>query len=115
VLAIGDFLATLAVEASIHHLDLLAGDGDLDRPSRQGLAAVRKTVDGILGGPVPADWDDATYALKGTGRAGLTTTEHARLGALAARFRYLADVEPGIGDRPPYAAITGHQLAGHGT
>jgi hypothetical protein len=88
VLLIGDFLATLAVEASIHHLDL-ALDDDLSGPSGEGLAAVRRTLDGILGGPVPVDWDDATYALKGTARAGLTTAEHARLGARAARFPLL--------------------------
>jgi len=86
VLHIGDFLATLAVEATIHHLDLLGAD---DGPSGEGLAAVRMTLDGILGGPVPADWDDVTYALKGTGRAGLTADDQAHLAALAARFPLL--------------------------
>ncbi len=47
------------------------------------------TLDGILGGPVPADWDDVTYALKGTGRAGLTADDQAHLAALAARFPLL--------------------------
>ena len=93
VLLIGDFLATLAVEASIHHLDLAVGD-DLSGPGGEGLAAVRRTLDGILAGPVPADWDDATYALKGTGRAGLTTAEHARLGPWRPASRCSADVRP---------------------
>jgi hypothetical protein len=88
VLDIGDFLATLAVEATIHHLDLIAAD-DGPGHSSEGLAAVRMTLDGILGGPVPADWDDVTYALKGTGRAGLTADDRARLDALAARFPLL--------------------------
>lgn len=89
VLAIGDFLATLAVEATVHHLDLIATDGGLTGPSAEGLAAVRQTLDGILGQPVPADWDDTAYARKGTGRAALTATDHACLGALAARFPLL--------------------------
>jgi Mycothiol maleylpyruvate isomerase N-terminal domain len=106
-LVVGDFMATLAVEASIHHLDLLPGDGllpadadltaradqpsdhELRGPSSAGLAVVRRTLDGILGTPVPTDWDDATYALKGTGRVGLTPAERSRLGSLAARFPLL--------------------------
>ena len=58
VLAAGDFLATLAVEATIHHLDLMAGGPDFAGPSGQGLAVARETFDGILGRPVPASWDD---------------------------------------------------------
>ena len=59
VLTVGDFMATLAVEATIHHLDLLADDDDLAGPGAEGLAAVRLTLDGLLGEPVPASWDDA--------------------------------------------------------
>jgi uncharacterized protein (TIGR03083 family) len=86
VLAAGDFLATLAVEATIHHLDLVAGDQTLAGPSGVGLAIVRETLDGMLGQPVPAGWDDVGYALKATGRAQLTAEDRARLGALADRF-----------------------------
>jgi hypothetical protein len=63
-LAIGDSLATLAVEATIHHLDL-AADAQLRGSRTEGLAVVRHTLDGILDRPVPADWDDTAYALKG--------------------------------------------------
>jgi hypothetical protein len=38
VLVAGDFLATLAVEATIHHLDLVTGDQNLSGPSGPGLA-----------------------------------------------------------------------------
>jgi uncharacterized protein (TIGR03083 family) len=38
VLLAGDFLATLAVEATIHHLDLVTGDPNLSRPVRSGHA-----------------------------------------------------------------------------
>jgi hypothetical protein len=89
VLAAGDFLATLAVEATIHHLDLVAGDRALAGPSGPGLAVTRETLDGVLGQPVPADWDDVGYALKATGRAPLTADDRTRLGALADRFPLL--------------------------
>jgi uncharacterized protein (TIGR03083 family) len=102
VLQIGDFMATLVVEATVHHLDVLACDGVLTTadgvlagnprlagPGGDGLAVVRRTLDGILGGPVPTDWDDATYALKGTGRAALTAADRARLGTGSDRFPLL--------------------------
>jgi len=89
VLAAADFLATLAVEATIHHLDLTAGETSLAGPSGPGLAVTRETLDGVLGQPVPAGWDDVTYALKATGRAELTDNDRASLGELAARLPLL--------------------------
>jgi uncharacterized protein (TIGR03083 family) len=89
VLLAGDFLATLAVEATIHHLDLLAGDERLSGPSGPGLAVTRETLDGALGEPVPVGWDDVDYALKATGRVELTAGDRAGLGILAARFPLL--------------------------
>lgn len=91
VLTAGDLLSTLAVEATIHHLDLAASlcdgpDAEAVMPARSGLAEVRRTLDGLLGQPVPIDWDDVTYARKGTGRAPLTPAEQQQLGALADRF-----------------------------
>jgi hypothetical protein len=62
------------------------GDQTLTGPSGVGLAIVRETLDGMLGQPVPAGWDDVGYALKATGRAQLTAEDRARLGALADRF-----------------------------
>lgn len=89
VLTTGDFLATLVLEASVHHLDLVAGDQALAGPSGPGLAVTRETLDGVLGQPVPAGWDDVEYALKATGRAQLTADDRARLGPLADRFPLL--------------------------
>lgn len=89
VLVAGDFLATLAVEATIHHLDLVAGDGSLAGPSGPGLAVARQTLDGALGEPVPVGWGDVDYVLKATGRAKLTAGDRAGLGVLAARFPLL--------------------------
>jgi hypothetical protein len=34
-----------------------------------------ETLDGVLGQPVPASWDDVEYALKATGRAQLTADD----------------------------------------
>jgi uncharacterized protein (TIGR03083 family) len=89
VLLAGDFLATLAVEATIHHLDLLAGDERLSGPSGPGLAVTRETLDGALGEPGPVGWDDVDYALKATGRVELTAGDRAGLGILAVRFPLL--------------------------
>lgn len=89
VLPAGDFLATLAVEVTIHHLDLGCGGDHLNGPSAEGLAVVRLTLDGILGEPFPAAWDDATCALKGTGRSPLTPADRDSIGPLAARFPLL--------------------------
>jgi len=79
----------LAVEATIHHLDLTAGETSLAGPSGPGLAVTRETLDGVLGQPVPAGWDDVTYALKATGRAELTDNDRASLGELATRLPLL--------------------------
>ena len=85
VLTVDDLLSTLAVEAAVHHLDLVAfSDGP--SPGAQSLTLVRETLDGLLGRPAPLEWDDARYALIGTGRASLTDAERAALGADAAKL-----------------------------
>lgn len=88
VLRADDLLETLAVEAAVHHLDLVA---HLDRPGPgpAPLAAVRRTLDGLLGRPEPVGWDDAAWALAGTGRRSLTAAERAALGADADRLPLL--------------------------
>jgi hypothetical protein len=104
VLRTADFLDTLTVEAAVHHLDLVldlredrseslhgVGPADAERstappPTPGPLRLVRRTLDGLLGGPVPVDWDDASYALKGTGRLPLTAAERTGLGDRADRF-----------------------------
>jgi hypothetical protein len=86
VLELGDFLATIVVEAAIHHLDLVAYLDGPPGPADAPLAIVRRTLDGLLEASPPGDWDDATYALKATGRAPLTREDRAALGHLAKRF-----------------------------
>ena len=41
---------------------------------------------GLLGRPLPVDWDDATAARRGTGREALSAADPAELGAAAAAF-----------------------------
>jgi hypothetical protein len=55
---VDDLLATLTVEAAVHHLDLVV---DLNRPGPrpEPLAMVRQTLDGLLGEPSPAGWPPA--------------------------------------------------------
>jgi uncharacterized protein (TIGR03083 family) len=78
-------LSTLVVEAAVHHLDLVA---HLDRPGPGPgpLAEVRRVLEGLLGGPLPARWDDVTAARRGTGREPLSTADLTELGAGAEAF-----------------------------
>ncbi|NUS75408.1 MAG: hypothetical protein HOV70_04310 [Streptomyces sp.] len=85
VLTAGDLMTTLAVEAAIHHLDLVVELPDAPGPSPAGLAAVRATLDGLLGRPVPLAWSDEHYARAATGRVPLTEAERRSLGADAER------------------------------
>ena len=81
-----DFMATLAVEATVHYLDmtaLLPGASPSDPVS---LDLVTRVLDGLLGDSPALGWDDETYVLKGTGRLALTEAERAGLGPAASRF-----------------------------
>jgi hypothetical protein len=81
-----DFVATLAVEAAIHYLDLTVSLPSAPAPDSASLALVRRVLDGLLGAGAPAGWDDRSYALKGTGRVPLSGGDRAALGSLASRF-----------------------------
>jgi hypothetical protein len=86
VLRTGDFIATLVVEAAVHYLDITAGPPAAPPPDPASLALVRRVLDGLLGTPMPGDWDDATYALKGTGRLPVAAQERSVIGPLADRL-----------------------------
>jgi hypothetical protein len=86
VLTTGDLLRTLAVEATVHHLDLVVSLPAAPAPTAQALHEVRRTLDGLLGHQAPVDWDDTYYARAGTGRIPLTDADRARLGPDADRF-----------------------------
>ena len=95
VLSVPDFVLTLVVEATIHHLDLIVNLPAAPAPTAGNLRLVRRTLAELatdLGGqPAEPDlartgWDDATLALKATGRLELTDRERADLGTLAKRL-----------------------------
>lgn len=75
VLTIDALFSSLAVEATIHQLDL-----GLGKPSSAGLAQTRKVLDGLLGRDLPIQ-DPIRYALIGTGRARPTAEEDTLLGS----------------------------------
>jgi hypothetical protein len=85
VLRPADFTATLAVETAVHYLDLTVSLPSAPPPDPAPLVLVRRVLDGLLGSPLPASWDDASAAVKGTGRAPLTDEDRALLGPLAER------------------------------
>lgn len=80
VLTVDALLSTLAVEATVHQLDL-----GLGTPSEAGLVETRKVLDGLLGRVLPID-SPTRYALIGTGRAPLTPEESELLGADGSRL-----------------------------
>lgn len=95
VLSVPDFIFTLVLEATIHHLDLIVDLPRAPSPAVANLRLVRRTLTElaakISGEPAESNlartgWDDATLALKATGRLELTEDERAELGALAKNF-----------------------------
>jgi mycothiol maleylpyruvate isomerase-like protein len=86
VLRVADLLSTLSVEATVHHLDLTTDLPAARPPSPAGLREVRRVLDGLLGRPADAAWDDERYALVATGRAEPDEEESRRLGALRDRL-----------------------------
>ena len=85
MLTVPDFVSTLLVEATVHHLDLLVGlEGPL--PAAGALAVTRRVLDGLLGQPLPAEWDDVPAVLAGTGRRALDPDDRELLGESADRF-----------------------------
>jgi hypothetical protein len=82
VLRVGDFVATLVMEAAVHHLDLILDLPDAPEPAPEGLQVTARTLDGLFG-PDAWDvigWDTTTYVLKATGRLPLDDHDHEMLG-----------------------------------
>jgi uncharacterized protein (TIGR03083 family) len=89
IISIPDLVATLTVEAAIHHLDLTAHLDGAPAVPAAALEVVRVTLDGLLGTTLPVDWDAETYALKATGRVALSEGDRAGLGVLGERLPLL--------------------------
>lgn len=77
-LSLADLGSTLAVEATLHHLDLIA-HLPLPPPSPAGLREVRRVVEALLEHPLPG-WSDERVAVVGTGRSAPTADEIDDLG-----------------------------------
>jgi uncharacterized protein (TIGR03083 family) len=91
VLCAADFVATLVLEATVHHLDLTVGLPDAPEPDPEGLQVTARTLDGLFG-PEAWDviaWDTTTYILKATGRIPLDETDLDMLGPHADRLPLL--------------------------
>jgi hypothetical protein len=85
---VGDFVATLVMEATVHHLDLILELPDAPEPDPEGLQVTARTLDGLFG-PDAWDvigWDTTTYVLKATGRLPLDDRDREMLGDHAARL-----------------------------
>ncbi|WP_432888627.1 maleylpyruvate isomerase N-terminal domain-containing protein [Kribbella sp. CA-245084] len=86
-----DFVATLVLEATVHHLDLTVGLPDAPEPDPHGLQVTARTLDGLFG-PDAWDvigWDTTTYVLKATGRLPLDEDDLEMLGPHASRLPLL--------------------------
>lgn len=88
VMAAKDFVATLILEATVHHLDLIVELPDAPEPDPEALQVTARTLDGLFG-PEAWDvigWDTTTYVLKATGRLPLDAADREMLGAHAERL-----------------------------
>ncbi|MCW8098139.1 maleylpyruvate isomerase N-terminal domain-containing protein [Streptomyces tauricus] len=86
VLTVGDYLSAYVLEATLHHLDLIAHLPSTTEPPAETLAAARASLERIAGTPFPAGLSDRTALLVGTGRRPPTDAETTALGALAGRL-----------------------------
>jgi hypothetical protein len=79
------FAATLVLEATVHHLDMVAELPEAPPPGPLSFAAAVMALDGLTGGRL-STWDDERYVLVATGREPLSTADRAALGARADAF-----------------------------
>lgn len=91
VLRAADFVATLILEATVHHLDLILELTDAAEPDPEALQVTARTLDGLFGTEAwdVIGWDTTTYVLKATGRLPLTEDDLDMLGSSAARLPLL--------------------------
>lgn len=78
-LTVADLASTLAVEATLHHHDLVRHLPDAPGPTPEGFAEVRRVAEALVGRELPG-WPDERVAVVATGRAVPTDEERADLG-----------------------------------
>ncbi len=71
VLTVDDLLATLVVEATIHHFDITV-DGAAPGPAREPVQVTLSTLAGLLGRATPATWNNYEWVRAATDRSELT-------------------------------------------
>jgi hypothetical protein len=72
--------------AHVRYLDLTVSLPTAPDPDPAALALVRRTLNAPAGTPLPYTWDDATCALKGTGRLALSPDDRSALGPTAGKL-----------------------------
>jgi hypothetical protein len=90
VLTVPDFMATLATEATIHHLDMTVNLAGAAQPDPAALDLAVATLDGLLAGARPSEWTETEFLLKATGRSPLSAMDRTALGEAAAAFPLLS-------------------------
>lgn len=88
-LTVRDLLGALVLEATLHHLDLVAHLPSAQQPPDDGLAASRKMVERRLRIQLPPQWADADALRLATGRRAPTPAERTALDDLGVRGRML--------------------------
>ncbi|MFJ8934847.1 maleylpyruvate isomerase N-terminal domain-containing protein [Streptomyces sp. NPDC102365] len=86
VLTVGEYLSVYVLEATLHHLDLIARLTSTGGPPAETLAAARAALERIAGTPFPASFSDRAALLIGTGRRTPTDAERTALGTFAERL-----------------------------
>ena len=82
-LTVADYLGAYVVEATLHHLDLVAHLPEIPAPPAEGLATTRHVLEKLAGTTIPASFTDRDAVLVATGRRAPTEAETAALGDLA--------------------------------
>ncbi|WP_052864303.1 maleylpyruvate isomerase N-terminal domain-containing protein [Streptomyces niger] len=86
VLTVADYLSAYVLEATLHHLDLIAHLPAVAGPPAETLAAARTALERIAGAEFPASLADTDALLIGAGRRTPTAAETAALGDMAAKL-----------------------------
>src|SRR5262245_31032567 len=86
VLSVPDFMATLATEAAIHHLDMTVNLADAMEPGSAATDLAVATLDGLLPVDRPPAWTETEFLLKATGRSPLAAMDRTALGEAAGEF-----------------------------
>ena len=89
VLTADDLMSTLAVEATVHHLDLVVAQPDALGPDPVALGHTLRVLDALLGAAAPASWEPHRRVRLLTGRVGPTPAERQALVPAADRLPVL--------------------------